>query len=273
MEQFNLYIDESGIADFLDCSYKHFLLAGVAVNASNAMNLEGYFNIIKRKYGLELSTPFHSYELFEDSKSSSHMELSEAIDFNSSIIEFIRLFPLSVKIFHANKDQFRKIDGLKSYEDFKGSKANKRKREFLYTLAATNMFYWFANILEEEEAYGNIIIESRKGLDKHLLYAYNNCKELQQRRSNVDRTNAELAKKRLHSISFTEKTLLTGGLEIVDLIAYAFFHKIDKKLRLSNYKDLKLEEIARTIKEECNNDCFDELKAENYHDLFNKKAN
>lgn len=278
MKSYYLYVDESGIANLLDLSYEHFLLTGVLVSEEEAENMNGYFNIMKRKYGLNLEFPFHSFDLFEDKDSNIYLPDASAKVFLQSIVEFIKVFPLQVKVFHAQKKNFRKLGGLKDAEDYRGSKENKTKKEIIYTLAATELFYWFTKFLgetdfvERNNASGRIVVDSRKGMDKYLLQAYNNCKEKQQRRNAEERTMAELAKKRLHSITFSDKSTLTGGLEIVDLISYAFFHSLDRKRRLPRYREIGFSNVVKVVREECNADCLEDLDPVNYRSLFHKKA-
>jgi hypothetical protein len=195
-----------------------------------------------------LDIPFHSYDLFEDHNSESYLKLSEAKNFISAINEFLKIIPIQVKVIHSQKNKFRRLEGLKYENNFKGTKRNKKKKEILYVLSATKLFYWFAEYLEKNDSKGRIVVDSRKGLDQFLLYAYVNCKEMQQRRNAKEVKLALLAKKRLNSITFAEKTTLTGGLEVVDLISYSFFHAIDIERRMLNYEELKLSNIVKLLK-------------------------
>jgi phosphoribosyl-AMP cyclohydrolase len=274
MKRNTLYVDESGIANLLDNTYNHFLLTGVIVSGDEVDNLDGYFNIIKRKYSLKTEVPFHSFDLFENKSSDFYLTEAKAFEFNKSIAEFIKLMPIQVKVIHSKKLEFRQLEGLKLESDFKGSKENKRKKEFLYMISATKLFYWFASYLEQTNSQGTIIVDSRKGMDQYLLAAYNNSKEQQQRKTAQEKTLASIATRRINSITFSEKTTLTGGLEIVDLISYSFFQSIDKIKRIKSYNKSGIDKIVRSVKSECNSDCVEVLIAKKYSKLFdNKKAN
>lgn len=272
MKRYFLYVDESGIANLLDMSYKHFLLTGVIISAEESDNIDGYFNFIKRKYGLSTEEPFHSFEILEDDTSGIKLKPSAAKTFLASVTELIKIAPIRVKVIHSKKKSFRKMDGLKTEENFKYSKYNKKKADIIYTLSATKLFYWFAEFLEEQDAQGYVIVDSRKGLDIHLLEAYNNSKEQTQRRTREESLLADVAKIRLNSITFSEKNTLTGGLELVDLISFAFFHRFDIERKLKDYMKIGLNNISLAVIKECNSDYLDVLDPEKYKRLFNKKT-
>jgi hypothetical protein len=75
-----LFLDESGIAELTDETYRYFLLTSVAANKESFDEIEGYFSLIKRKYGLEGEFPFHTYDLLENQASENYLTPAQARD-------------------------------------------------------------------------------------------------------------------------------------------------------------------------------------------------
>jgi predicted nucleic acid-binding protein len=223
-----------------------------------AISLDGYFKFIKRKYALDLNTPFHTYHILENGLTC--LNNKSAMEFNKSISEFIKISPIALKIVHAKKSEFRQIIGFD--ED----------REQLYNLAATKLFYWFAQHLEKENSHGQVVVDSRKGNDLELLAAFYNIKENFERNNPTYKHLANIATKRLTSITFSNKSDLNGGLEIVDLISYSFFQFLDKKRRIDRYFKIKLNSVVKAIKQECNPDYYTLLTEVDYIDILKKPA-
>jgi hypothetical protein len=73
-----LFLDESGIAELTDETYRYFLLTSVAADKEAFDEIEGYFSLIKRKYELECEFPFHTHELLENQASENYLTPAQA---------------------------------------------------------------------------------------------------------------------------------------------------------------------------------------------------
>ena len=222
MKHSTLFIDESGKASLIDARYEDFILTGVILDDEDLRTVEGFFNYIKRKNGLDLKSPFHSYDLFEAPKTM--MAQAQTKKLLTTIADFISIIPLKINIIQANKDMFKKALGAKSENDFKGDSEKKEMKEFPYRVMATELFDWFVKYLESSDSIGQIVVDSREGGDTQLIKSLNLSKD-----SNppplITPADAKLIKERCSAICFAEKNFLSGGLEITDLISFAaFFH-------------------------------------------------
>jgi hypothetical protein len=215
-----LFIDESGKASLIDRKYEDFLLTGVILDDDDLKTVEGFFNYIKRRNGLDLRSPFHSYDLFENPKSK--ISTTQAKVLLSTISDFISIIPIKINIIQANKEMFRKALGVKGDSDFKGDAKNIEMKELPYRVMAIKLFSWFAEYLEKSESIGQIVADSRKGGDSQLIKSLTLSKD---QPTLITADDSRRIKERCSAICFAEKNFLSGGLEITDLISYsAFFH-------------------------------------------------
>jgi hypothetical protein len=65
MNHSTLFIDESGKSSLAVKMDEPFILTGVILDDSKIATIEGFFRYIKRKLGVPIDKPFHSYDLFE----------------------------------------------------------------------------------------------------------------------------------------------------------------------------------------------------------------
>lgn len=236
----NLFIDESGKSSLADESSPHFLMTGVIINSNDITTIEGFFNYIKLKYSLPINLPFHSYHLYE------HPTLKvgdkTAIELSRTLAEFISLIPIEMHLVVIDKTEFKKALGIINSDDFKGSKERKELKDFPYRIMATCLFGWFANYLKKNNLTGQIIADSRRGGDHQLLKSLHLCKE-----GSVPLKTGfkELIDEKIRAITFAEKHLLSGGLELTDLVSYISFFRIRRVL--TNYKHLGFDLIWKEI--------------------------
>lgn len=241
MKQISLFIDESGKPDLDDFSYKNFLLSGVVIPKKELSNIEGYLTFIKRMYKLP-DKPLHSYDILENPYAKIRLSDLKRKEFIISMCEFINLIPIEVLLCSTNKRQFIKRHNIKT-SDFKGSKQNKAKRYILYSLSTLTLLSEFVKILDNLDSNGDIYVDSRKYLDEQVLKAFLDIKEPTWK-GNLRNPTAKIAE-RLTTISFANKSALSGGLELVDFISYTMFAKINR--RLIEFKSINLANAVKVI--------------------------
>lgn len=225
MQKHTLFIDESGKSSLAEKADEPFILTGVILKEEDINTVEGFFNYIKRKYQIDSSIPFHSYDLFENSKLK--MTDVKAKKLLSTIADFISLIPIKVSVFSIDKSIFRSSLGVKSENDLKGTARKKEMREFPYQIMSSRLFAWFAEYLRLSDSIGQIIVDARVGGDQQLLRTLNICKDPN---GPIDNIISKLIKERCNAICFAEKHFFSGGLEITDLISYTSFFHARKKM-------------------------------------------
>lgn len=226
-----LYIDESGKSSLKEQAENPFIMTGVIIDDSEIKSVEGYFDYIKRKFGIPVEKPFHSYHIYEhpDEKLSD----SRLIELSKLLADFISLIPAEIRIVEISKSEFKNALGVKSDDDFKGSSEKKRLPDFPYRVMSSDLFGWFAKYLDDHDSIGQIICDSRRGADKHLLSTLNACKE-----GHVPYTDGEISKKindLVTAICFSEKNFLSGGLEITDLISFIAYFRVRRLITANKH--------------------------------------
>lgn len=238
-----LYIDESGKSSLIDNAEEPFILTGVLLDQEEKSPIEGFFNYIKRKYKINPNIPFHSYDIFENPLSRTLTD-AEAGSLLESLADFISLIPIKIHIAAVNKKQFKSALGIRSDDDFKGSKKRKEMPEFPYRICACILFKWFAMSLKKNKSIGEIIVDARRGGDYQLIKTLYASK--QPNNGYMDAESAKLIADKCTAICFAEKRFLSGELELTDLISYtAFFHA---RRKMSSMSKIKLDIVWAEIK-------------------------
>ncbi len=207
-----LFIDESGKSSLAKKTNEPFLLTGIIIDDSEKTIIEGFFGYIKLKYGIKQDSPFHSYDIFENT--TTKLADKDLISLSSHLAEFLSLIPIRAHILLVNKDEFNKALGIKNGDDFKFSAERKEMTEFPYRIMATKLY------LEKHDQIGQVIADSRRGADYQLIKTLSVVKE---GGANIDENIQKAIKERLNALTFAEKGYLSGGIEITDLISYTSF--------------------------------------------------
>lgn len=241
MKRSVLFIDESGKASLAELKNDPFIITGVILDTEDIRTIEGFFNYIKRKYSIPTDIPFHSYEIFENPKTklSDH----EAKDLIERLADFISIIPIEIKILSIDKAAFKKALGVKSNSDFKGNAKRKELAESPYRLMSSNLFQWFANHLSKTGGIGEIIVDARRGGDAQLIKTLYTCKE---QSGPFDENTRSLIKEKCTSICFAEKTCLSGGLEITDIISFTSFQH--SKRLIKSFDKIKLQKLWKAVR-------------------------
>jgi len=261
-KKYILYLDESGCSSLTDYVSKKFLLTGVMIDRKEDIEISAYFNFIKRKYNIPINHPFHSYDIFDNKRSSSYLTNANAKAVTSSLAEFIDITPIKFKVFMLDKNKLRRFFGFKK-DSFKGIPRGRRKdKEIGYDILASRLIFWFARELEKKSAKGEVVADSRRKSDIILLDAYLNC----QTPSNFNKSDiitlSEEAHNNITSIKFEKKTGLCGGLEIADLISYVSFLAENNKLKKFDTKNIPI--LWKIIKKNMLRKAIQEIKEENF---------
>lgn len=228
MNTSTLFIDESGKSSLADQENQPFLITGVVLDNTELGTVEGYFRYIKRKYNIPAKESFHSYHIYEHP--GKKLPDSQLILLSQNLADFIDTIPIDINVVYIDKQEFRSALGVKTLDDFKGSKERKEMKDFPYRALASFLFGCFGKYLDEKGHIGQIIADSRKGGDYQLLKTLHLCKE---KVIPFNPGYREAVKDRVTAICFAEKGFLSGGLEITDIISYISYHRI-KRLILAN---------------------------------------
>lgn len=226
-----LYIDESGMSSLKEKQNNPFIMTGVIIDDVEISAIEGFFSYIKRKYGISLDKPFHSYHIFEhpDEKLSD----SKLVELSRTLADFISLIPAQIQIIEIDKAEFKNALGVKTIDDFRGSYERKQMADFPYRVMASALFAKFADYLAKKDAIGQIVCDSRRGADNHLLNTLNLCKE-----GHVPYFKKEVTgqiNNLITAICFSEKNFMSGGLEITDLISYVFYFRARRLIKANEH--------------------------------------
>jgi hypothetical protein len=208
-----------------------FILTGVLLDDEEIVKIEGYFNYIKRKYGIDESKPFHSYHIYEEPKTKLPDDTLTKL--STSLADFISLIPIKVQFVRVNKQIFKKALGVTDDSELSGSKKRKEMREFPHRLMSATLFAWFAQYLHRKDKVGQIISDARRGGDAQFLKTLYLCKET---KIPFKQGYADYIRDRLLAICFAEKGFLSGGVEITDLISYISFMRFRRLMTANSSK-------------------------------------
>ncbi|HSW96827.1 MAG TPA: DUF3800 domain-containing protein [Candidatus Saccharimonadales bacterium] len=257
-----LYIDESGKSSLLEKAEEPFILTGVILEETEKSAIEGFFNYIKLKYGINPAIPFHSYDIFENPQ--SRLTDTQLASLAEKLADFISLIPIKVHIAAINKRQFKSVLGITSDNDFKGSREKKEMTEYPYRVCACILFRWFAKSLKSNTAIGEIIVDARRGGDYQLVKTLYASKQINN--GYMDAESARLIADKCTAICFAEKRFLSGGLELTDLISYvAFFHA---RRKMSSMSRVKLDLIWGEVKKKLYRKNLDKVSDERIRNFF-----
>lgn len=222
MKKATLFIDESGKSSLIKKTGDPFILTGVILNEEEIIPVEGFFNFIKRKYSIDINSPFHSYDILENPSTKLLTDI-EAKSLIESLAEFISLIPVNINIISTDKAIFKRALGARSDNEFKGHAKRIEMTEYPYRIMSAMLFKWFAAYLEQNDGIGEIIVDAKRGGDTELIKTLYACKDPT---SGIFSTSvSNQIKERCTAICFAEKKYLSGGVEITDLISYtSFFH-------------------------------------------------
>lgn len=254
-----LFLDESGKASL--ASSDDFILTGVILQQRYKSIVEGYFNFIKSKYGVNVNAPYHSYHIYEHPYHKLHN--SDLKKLSVDLADFLSVIPVDIKIIRVNKAIFRRALGIKSDNDFTGSPKRVSMKEFPYLITFSYLLGWFSDFIKDGNVIGEIVADSRRAADKHLVEALDKTKSPE---CILDAAVKDVLVRKCTAIRFATKYYLSGGLELTDYISYTSFFKVRKKL--GNVKDIGLEKVWKVIKNKLSDNDIHTLTKEEIQKYF-----
>lgn len=244
-----LFIDESGKSKLSD-DHNDFLLTGLIIDAELHAALSNYMISLKEKSAIPTDENIHAFDLFEGErekmygvngkplKNADGTRRHKRIPFARINTFFGRLTALiegadaTCNVLRINKGEYRDRitrtaarHGVpeKNVLDFL-----KRKglNDFLYEALARKLILEFGYFLEQNDAQGAIMAESRRQEDEAVLDAFLSATQPStfpdsQRFHNWSRS----CLRRIHSITFQNKKGLSFGLEVADLFSWAHYNR------------------------------------------------
>jgi hypothetical protein len=237
MKQYELFIDESGVADPLDKKSRYYVLCGCAVEKEQRMNLKIRADQIKFKYWGNTNVLFHSrdigmkigdYALFKKQKTLY-------VSFLKDLFDFLHSYPYTIFVTFSDKQEVRA----------KGWNVVKLIRE-----TAHRLFYHFIVWLLASGGHGKITVESATSEhDRYYLMEFSyflspGCREFAP-------TNNKI-KPLLTSIAFVTKQNSDIEEEIADLFAYAaqckYLRQSGKEtFKIGSYEDRMIRVLDRKL--------------------------
>lgn len=241
MNHFTLFLDESGKSSLTAKTNEPFILTGVILNDEEINTIAGFFEYIKRRFGFDLNEPFHSYETFE--KLESRLSVQKGKLLVKTLADFLSLIPIRIYIVSIDKSDFKKSLGVSSNNDLKGSRERNEIKQFPYQIMSAYLYKWFASCIRKKDNIGQIITDSRRGADYQLITSLSWAKDpngplpLQSQKLIQDKCNA---------ICFADKSFLSGGLEIADLISFVSF--FNARSNMNSMDHIRLNLIWKEVK-------------------------
>lgn len=300
-----MFIDESGKSKLSD-DHSDFLLSGLVIDKDLHVALSNYMVSLKEKSGIPTDENIHAFDIFEGereklydsngrimknadgSKKHKRIPYTKIDKFFKRFISIIEGADMFCFIYRIDKTWYRE----QIINIAKRSKVSERlvmdfvKRkglnDFIYEALTRKIILEFGHFLEEEDAQGEVMAESRRQEDYAVLAAFISATN----QSTFDKTPrfktwATSCLKRIHSLTFQNKKGLSFGLEVADLFGWAHFNKthgrtfpldseakkkraearIDKvdNIMKSLYKRNKPEVVSRTILKNVANDRVSEF--------------
>lgn len=229
-----LFIDESGKSKFSDQG-SYFLLCGIIIERELHQALSTFMISLKQKTKIPTDLNLHAFDIFENEKIDGVKLKKKQIDSLFEILtntvegSQVKCFivcmdktPYSKMINNAAKkisEQSKK--DITSKAIIKHLKRN-QLHDFLYESLTRKLVLDFGHFLEEEDAYGEVIAESRREDDPAVLSGFLLATQpLRYNEHSTYKLWSKYAHSRITSLTFQNKKGLSFGLELADLFAWA----------------------------------------------------
>jgi hypothetical protein len=226
-----LFLDESGKSKLSDIG-NDFLLCGVVIDKDLHTVLSSYMVSLKDKSGISSDENIHAFDLFENEKVKGRKiktrEINLFFDRLCVLIQGAEIRCWTVRI---NKARYKKII-QKKVAKLKCSEKRVLKiirkeglHDFLYEALSRKIILEFGHFLEKEDAYGEVVAESRRQDDSAVLKSFIDATQSSKFKEDTRyHLWSKYSFKRLHSLIFQNKKGLSFGLEIADLFAWSHFN-------------------------------------------------
>ncbi|MFA5072221.1 MAG: hypothetical protein WC511_07795 [Candidatus Pacearchaeota archaeon] len=226
--QYILFIDESGKSKLSDIG-DNFLLSAVIIEKNLHFALSSFMISLKEKNHIPSHINIHSYDLFEKEKVDGiKLKIKEVNYFFEHFIHLIRGTQMKCILYEADKKPF--IDRIikKAKSKKVNEKAintylkNKGDHDILYEILTSRIILQFGKFLEEKNATGEVIVESRRQDDGAVLGGFICATERSKYYKNKNyQSYSKSAFNRITTLSFQNKKGGSFGLELSDIFAWA----------------------------------------------------
>lgn len=257
-----LFIDESGKSKLSDQG-DHFLLCGLIINKDLHAALSSYMVSLKEKSGISSNENIHAFDLFETEKvRENHHKLAHINTFFKRLCMLVQGADMRCLIVRIKKDEYKKLITKKakklgmSERAVTGILKRHDLHDFLYEALARKLILEFGHFLEQEDAYGEVVAESRRQDDDAVLRAFIDSTQTSRfKDGTVYHLWSGQSFKRIYSLVFQNKKGLSFGLEVADLFAWAHFNKHYGKTRAfrsvakNKRVDTRLNKVNEIMKE------------------------
>jgi len=268
LNNYILFIDESGKSKLSDIG-DNFLLCGLIIDKDLHAALSSYMISLKEKFGIPPNENIHAFDLFEDEKikiegAKKRMPLSKINTFLTRLSHVVQGSEIVCLIVRMDKRPYKKMISTTARRKKVSDRAltNYLKRGglhgFLYEALTRKLILEFGHFLQEEDAHGEVVAESRRQDDHAVLEAFLSATTTSKYKAQtIYHTWSKFSFKRIHGLTFQNKKGLSFGLEIADLFAWSHFNKHYGKQRLFSSRsknirvDARLKRIGKIIEDLC----------------------
>lgn len=246
-KKYMAFMDESGVSNLNDTS-SDFWLSMVVIEKKDFPIIEGYLRLLKRHSLQDDYKTIHMCDLVEKTaeKYPTLSATKTANLFFSQLGAVLSYIPYDCRVFYIDKDALRtSLD----YTPTRGKKSKGINLEVAYESVAESAIRDFTNHLLDNDAQGEITIESRLFNDAHFVTAFDKVRKQRMPGGAWASTSIE-AKNRITSLHIANKNHNDGGLELADICAYATMRHETAKVATRKLTPLgkRLGEIYNPIK-------------------------
>lgn len=266
-----LFIDESGKSSLSDRG-ENFLLTGLILDKELHAALCYFMLSLKTKASIPPTENLHAYNIFEDEKLLRRDSFGRVLkDGNGNLLKkrlpyskldslFERLVnvidgtEMRCFIYRLNKEAYlNRVDRAQLREKASEKAINKYLNDrglndFLYGVLTRKLILRFGHFLEQNDAYGEVIAESRRNGDSVVLDAFLDATH---DKNFIDTPRFEHWSKcshaRIHGLTFQTKRGLSFGLEVADLFSWAHFNEKYGSRWPTNISDAKKRRVTNRI--------------------------
>lgn len=261
-DNYILFIDESGKSKLSDMG-DHFLLCGLIINKDLHSALSNYMVSLKEKSGVPTDENIHAFDLFENEKvRGNHHKHFHVDTFLKRLCMLVQGADLQCIIVRIKKVDYQKLVAKRAKKLNISERAitnilkKNNLHDFLYEALARKLILEFGHFLEQEDAHGEVVAESRRQDDDAVLRAFVDSTQTSKfKEGTTYHLWSKQSFKRIYSLVFQNKKGLSFGLEIADLFAWAHFNTHHGKVRSfksvakNKRVDTRLHKVNETMKE------------------------
>lgn len=262
-DRYILFIDESGKSKLSD-EGDYILLCGLIINKDLHTAVSNYMISLKRNSDISTEQNLHAFDIFEDefrllrrknpSKNEyriTHSKISTLFERIYNLIDGTEMKYLIVtldkKIYQDKiKRAARKQNVSKQVLIDKLKKSN--MNDFLYQGMTQKLILEFAHFLDENNAQGEVVAESRRNGDAEVLNAFLGATQSSNyEEGTIYRSWSMKAHNLIHRLTFENKKGLSFGLEIADLFAWSHYNNTFGRKIIDSYSDAKNRRIDNRL--------------------------